>query len=108
MVSILGLLHLRVTRAIQLHARSIARRWAGHGSKEIETPQGSPAPGISSLDDCAAACAALPQCDGFLSNSKQTWVEGKSKAEGELCYRKASVRVASCERRCARVHKRGL
>ena len=60
--------------------------WGGNGAgKELEKPQGSSAPGISSLDACKAAClGSFPACGGILFSRQ------------DQCFRKGDIRVERC------------
>lgn len=60
--------------------------WGGNGAGlELESPRGSVAPGVDSLDGCKAACVAkIPECEGFLLTKRNE------------CYRKGAIVLDSC------------
>ena len=63
--------------------------WDGHGSYEIDQPNGSPVAGVNTIDACLAACIEVPDfiCEGVI------WNPGE-----KLCYRKANITLAECTR----------
>lgn len=59
--------------------------WDGNGAdRELETPLGSAAPGVSSLDDCKEACLHVRLCEGILYSHQGN------------CYRKGAITVENC------------
>ena len=60
--------------------------WDGNGAGlELETPRGSSAPDVNSLEGCKAACVAKrPECEGFLLTERLQ------------CYRKGELTLDSC------------
>lgn len=61
--------------------------WGGNGAAaEIETPKGSAAPDLHTLEECKAACVSLyPTCGGLLFNKGN-----------DGCYRKGTITVSQC------------
>jgi hypothetical protein len=58
--------------------------WDGHGSQEVDSPNGTPVPGVTTLASCKAACLASDSCEGIVVQ-----------ATGE-CFRKRSIVVRRC------------
>jgi hypothetical protein len=60
--------------------------WSGNGAeKELESPQGSAAPGVTTIPACQDACRAMwPECEGVLFST------------GSHCYRKGGITVDKC------------
>ena len=63
--------------------------WNGHGSEEVDKPDGSAVPTVKTLDACFAACIEVPNwgCEGVIFDKK-----------GERCYRKVNITPSKCSR----------
>jgi len=64
--------------------------WGGHGSLEVDSPDGTAVAGATTVDKCKAACleSGLPRtCDGFLFQPSE-----------KKCFRKASIEPSLCSK----------
>ena len=59
--------------------------WDGHGSEEVDTPQGTPRPGVHTATGCKASCLDSARCDGVLFELAT-----------QKCFRKANIVPAHC------------
>ena len=63
--------------------------WDGHGSDEVDIPNGSPVPFAHTLDLCYASCISVPDwgCQGVIWDKKTM-----------RCYRKTNITLSECSR----------
>lgn len=66
--------------------------WSGHGSEEVDAPDGSAVPGVANLEACKGACLASSLCEGIVVPSSPA-----DEASSFLCYRKRQIEPARCD-----------